>query len=125
MPEIELKYLMKCPVCGKTFYVKRKHANTCSPRCRFIMFKLKGDHSKLCNINESGIAKMNKEQMKLKIEFVRQNKMLDINGNPFELIDGYIDDKGDIIRLVFRNTALKYIESWDLIENEVKERVFR
>jgi len=125
MSGVTIKYLMNCPICGNDFYAKRKHANTCSARCRSILYHLNIDVKSYCNLIEIDLIKMNNRQIKEKAEFIRDKIMLDAYGNPFDFIDGYMNSNGEIIRVVFRNPLLGYIEAWNLVDDEIQERVYK
>lgn len=125
MSDLIIKYLVNCPICGKDFYAKRKHANTCSPRCRFILYQLNIGLKNFEDLYKFDIVKLNDVQLKESSEFVRNNKMLDKYGNAFELIDSYIDPNGDIIRSIFRNGALKYLEIWNRVDWEIEATILK
>lgn len=125
MSDLIIKYLVNCPICGKDFYAKRKHANTCSARCRFILHQLNIGLKNYCDLIEIDLRKMNSEQIKGKAHYVRNTKMLDPYGNPFDFINGYIDNKGDIVRAIFRNSNLEYIKAWNLVDDEIEEKIFK
>jgi hypothetical protein len=71
------------------------------------------------------LIKMNKEHIKIKAAVVRDINVRDDYGNPFDLIDGYMDSQGEIIRVIFRNMRLNYIKIWNLVDEEIVEKVYK
>ncbi|UAY53242.1 recombination protein NinG [Ferruginibacter albus] len=112
MALVSIKYLKNCKICGDKFFSTRNHAITCSPRCRFILYKSKLDIEDFISQIDYKIIKISNEKLKLKADYVESCKMKDTKGNIFELIDGFVDSSEIIKIFIFRNKALRYLETW-------------
>jgi hypothetical protein len=74
---------------------------------------------------EQDIYQLQDNELKVKTKYVNEKKYLDDNGCAFELIDGYSDSNGDLIRVVFRNNGSKYLCVWNDIGDTIEERVYK
>lgn len=125
MEDLVIKYLNKCPICGNGFYAKRRHARTCSTRCRFILHKLGKSLENFKAMVDFDINKMPDDIIQGKAEYVKEKHMVDKYGNVFELIGGFTDNNGDMVRVIFRNNGLKYINVWNLKDDIISEEVYK
>ena len=105
-------YSIPCFICGNYFFAKRKHAYTCSPRCRHTLHKLNADIIEFPLHLDYIPVKMLESQIDKKRQFVNHANMKDSNGNVFEFIYGYLDLNGNVVIAVFRNDILKYLMAW-------------
>lgn len=124
MGKLIIKYLCHCPICDNNFHAHRKHAQTCSSRCRFIFHKLNTDFKALCHKHGYVLSRMERDILKVKAEYLEKSRFLDHFGNPFSLEEAYVDSNGDIMRIIFRNKALKYLEIWNLVNNRIEEKIY-
>lgn len=69
------------------------------------------------------IFKMNSEHVKMKNAIV--DTWSDCYGNRFELIEGYMNSEGVIIRIVLRNNALKYLKVLHEIKDDVAQMILK
>ena len=125
MVNYEITYKKICSICGKRFFPKRKHAITCSTKCRSILHKLKIGAVEFSSQIGYKLFPLNGNELNKKIEYVRNAKMCDVRGNSMEFINGYTDENGKIIRLVFRNATLRYLEVWDDYGSEINEMFYK
>jgi len=124
MAVAKIMYSIKCSICGIPFLARRKHAKTCSSRCRFIRHKV---HDKAINFASQinyEIFKPTNELLKAKTDFVKKSNMKDLNGNKIELIDGYVDNIGNFKILVFRCNSLRFLNVWNEFENDIIEEFY-